>query len=84
MVVAAGLVAAAIPTSGVHAVWVACAIGCGSKAIAWLNSSGFWVVCRAGGLTEREALSTFTPLSGVVAILGLAVTLAGAWLWPGV
>ena len=84
MVVAAGVVAAAIPGSGVHAVWVACAIGCGSKALAWMNASGFWVVCRAGGLTEREALSSFTPLTGVLALAGLAATLAGAWLWPGV
>ena len=83
MVVAAGVVAAAIPGSGVHAVWVACAIGCGSKALAWMNASGFWVVCRAGGLAEREALSAFTPLTGVLALAGLAATLAGAWLWPG-
>ena len=83
MVVAAGVVAAAIPESGLHAVWVACAIGCGSKALAWMNASGFWVVCRAGGLTEREALSAFTPLTGVLALAGLAATLAGAWLWPG-
>ncbi|MFH5806630.1 GntP family permease [Alienimonas sp. DA493] len=84
MVVAAGLVAAAIPASGVHPVWVACAIGCGSKAVLWLNSSGFWVVCRAGGLTEREALATVTPLTVVMAVVGLGVTVAGAWLWPGV
>ncbi|MEM9702656.1 MAG: GntP family permease, partial [Planctomycetota bacterium] len=82
MVVAAGLVGSAIPESGVHPVWVACAIGCGSKAIAWMNSSGFWVVARAGGLTEREALATFTPLTIVLAVAGLAVTLMGAWLWP--
>ncbi len=82
MVVAAGLVAAALPGSGVHPVWAACAIGCGSKAIAWQNSSGFWVVCRAGGLTEGEALATFTPLTIVLAVVGLLVTLAGAWLWP--
>ncbi|QDT14856.1 GntP family permease [Alienimonas californiensis] len=84
MVVAAGLVAAAIPASGLHPVWVACAIGCGSKAVLWLNSSGFWVICRAGGLTEREALATVTPLTVVMAVVGLGATLTGAWLWPGV
>ena len=83
MVVAAGVVGAAVPGCGLHPVWVACAIGCGSKAVAWMNSSGFWVVSRAGGLTEREALATFTPLTGVLSLAGLAATLAGAWAWPG-
>ena len=78
MVVAAGVVGAAVPGCGVDAVWVACAIGCGSKAVAWMNSSGFWVVSRAGGLTEREALATFTPLTAVLSLAGLAATLAGA------
>ena len=83
MVVAAGVVGAAVPGCGLHPVWVACAIGCGSKAVAWMNSSGFWVVSRAGGLTEREALATFTPLTAVLSLAGLAATLAGAWAWPG-
>ena len=47
-----------------------------------MNASGFWVVCKAGGLTERQALATFTPLTGVLSAAGLAATLLGAWVWP--
>ena len=81
MVVAAGLVGGL--DAGVDPVWTACAIGGGSKAVAWMNASGFWVVGRAGGLTERETLTLFTPLTLVLAVAGLLATLAGAWLWPG-
>ena len=82
MVTAAGVVGGAVQSGAVAPVWVACAIGCGSKAVAWMNASGFWVVCKAGGLTERQALATFTPLTGVLSAAGLAATLLGAWVWP--
>ena len=82
MVTAAGVVGGAVQTGTVAPVWVACAIGCGSKAVAWMNASGFWVVCKAGGLSERQALATFTPLTCVLAVAGLAATLLGAWVWP--
>ena len=49
-----------------------------------MNASGFWVVCKAGGMTERQALATFTPLTVALAVCGLAATLLGAWVWPGV
>ena len=82
MVTAAGVVGGAVQAGPVAPVWVACAIGCGSKAVAWMNASGFWVVCKAGGLTERQALATFTPLTGVLSVAGLAATLLGARVWP--
>ena len=82
MVVAAGVVGDAAAIGAVHPVWVACAIGCGSKAVAWMNASGFWVFCKAGGLTERETLATFAPLTAVLSVAGLLATLLGAWAWP--
>ena len=35
-----------------HPVYLALAIGCGSKPIAWMNDSGFWVICQMSGMSE--------------------------------
>jgi gluconate:H+ symporter, GntP family len=63
-------------------VYLAVAIGCGSKPLSWMNDSGFWIISRLAGLTEAETLKTVTPLSGVMGLTGLIVTLIGALLFP--
>lgn len=65
-----------------HPVYLALAIGCGSKPIAWMADSGFWVICKMSGLTEGEALKTVTPLSIIMGVTGLIATMVGAWLLP--
>jgi len=67
---------------GFHPVYLALAIGCGSKPIAWMNDSGFWVICKISGMTEAEGLKYISPLSILMGFTGLAVTLAAAWLMP--
>ena len=67
---------------GYHPVYLALAIGTGSKPIAWMADSGFWVVCKMSGMTESEALKTITPMSCITGISGLAATMLGAWLFP--
>jgi len=65
-----------------HPVYLALAIGCGSKPISWMNDSGFWVVCKMSGLTEQEGLRTITPMSAVMGLVGLVVVMLLAWLLP--
>ena len=65
-----------------HSVYLALAIGCGSKPIAWMADSGFWVICKMSGMTEQEALKTVTPMSVVMGFSGLGVTLLGAFFFP--
>jgi GntP family gluconate:H+ symporter len=67
---------------GYHPVWLVMAIGCGSKIGSWMNDSGFWVVCKAGGLTEGEALRSWTMVLVTMGLLGLPVTALLAWLMP--
>jgi GntP family gluconate:H+ symporter len=69
---------------GVHPVYIALAIGCGSKPIAWMNDSGFWVITRMSGMTEKEGLKFITPLSAAMAVTGLIVVLIAAGVYPGV
>jgi GntP family gluconate:H+ symporter len=47
-----------------------------------MNDSGFWVVARMSGFTEREALQTWTVLLGVLALVGLFQVLLMSWIFP--
>ncbi|MBW3600340.1 MAG: GntP family permease, partial [Planctomycetes bacterium] len=84
MITSVGILAplAASGQLGFHPVYLAAAIGCGSKPIAWMNDSGFWVICKMSGLTEAEGLKSVTPMSIVMGLTGLAATLAGAYFFP--
>ena len=67
---------------GCHPLYLALAIGCGSKPVSWMNDSGFWVMCKMSGMTEAEGLRFITPMSILMGVTGLVVTLAGAALFP--
>jgi len=45
-------------------------IGFGAFSISWMNDSGFWVVSRLSGMTERETLRTWTVALFATAIIG--------------
>lgn len=62
--------------------YLACAIGCGSKPISWMNDSGFWVISKMSGLTEGEMLKTNTIMGLIMGTVGLLITMLGAWLLP--
>jgi GntP family gluconate:H+ symporter len=61
---------------------LALAIGCGSKPIAWMNDSGFWVITKMSGMTESEGLKYVTPMTASMGVVGLIVTLIGVKLFP--
>jgi GntP family gluconate:H+ symporter len=67
---------------GYHPVYLATAIGGGSLVCSWMNDSGFWIFAKMGGLTEVEALKSWTILLIVLAVTSLAVTMLLAVVWP--
>ena len=67
---------------GFHPVYVACAIGSGSLVGSWMNDSGFWVYKQMSGLTETEALQTWTPLLAVMGVVGYVTTQIAALIVP--
>ena len=79
MITAVGVLAGLADQLSFHPVYLAMAIGCGSKPIAWMNDSGFWVICKMSGMTETEALKTVTPMSVIMGFTGLAATVACAY-----
>jgi GntP family gluconate:H+ symporter len=56
---------------GYHPVYLVMAIGAGSKIGSWMNDSGFWVVCKMGGLTEGETFKSWTLCLVIMGCAGL-------------
>lgn len=58
---------------GFHPVYLVMMIGAGSKVGSWMNDSGFWVVCKMGGLTEGETFKSWTMCLVVMGVAGLPI-----------
>lgn len=84
MITAVGILSgfAASGDLGFHPLYLALAIGCGSKPIGWMNDSGFWVMTRMSGMTEAEGLKYITPMTAMMGLVGLLVVLAGVTWYP--
>lgn len=72
MVTAAGVMSG-ISSTGLefHPVYVALAIGCGSKIFTWMNDSAFWIVTEMCAMEEKETIRHFSFLSMVMGFSGL-------------
>ncbi|MEW4561455.1 SLC13 family permease [Bremerella sp. JC770] len=84
MITAIGIVVPVAMQIGLpfHPVYLALAIGCGSKPLPWMNDSGFWVISRMSGFTEKETLKTFTVLLTIMGVVSFLATLVFAILFP--
>ncbi len=85
MITAAAIMAALIgPGSQLpyHPIYILLSIGFGSLFISWMNDSGFWVVVRMSGFTEKEGLKTWTFLLAIIAIVGLVEVLLFSTIFP--
>ena len=84
MIIGAGLMAAITAGSPppFNPVYIATAVGSGSLMGSWMNDSGFWVFCKMGGLTEGEALRSWTPLLAVLSLGGLSTTIVLSLVMP--
>ncbi|MFT6240308.1 MAG: GntP family gluconate:H+ symporter [Akkermansiaceae bacterium] len=67
---------------GFHRVYVALAIGCGSKPLPWMNDSGFWIVSKMSGMNETETLKTFSVMLSLMGVVGFGVVWLASVLIP--
>ena len=65
-----------------HPMYIALAIGCGSKLIPWMNDSGFWQIATMTGLTTTQTLKTVSVTVSLMGCIGFGLTALGAWLFP--
>jgi gluconate:H+ symporter, GntP family len=85
MITGVGLMAAILGDgSGLdyHPLYIFLAIGFGSITLSWMNDSGFWVVQRLSGFTEKETLKTWSVLLTAISLLGLVQTLVFSKILP--
>ncbi len=65
-----------------HPLYIFLAIGFGSKMLSWMNDSGFWVVSKLSGFTEKETLQSWTLIVSTISLAGLLLTLLCATFLP--
>lgn len=84
MIIASSMMAAIVANSppDFSLVYLATAVGSGSLFGSWMNDSGFWVFAKMGGLTEGEALRSWTPALIVLSISGLFFSILFSQLMP--
>ena len=85
MITGAGLMASIIGDGSAlpyHPVYVFLSIGFGSITLSWMNDSGFWVVQKLSGFTEKEMLRTWSVLLTVISVVGVVLSFLGATLFP--
>jgi GntP family gluconate:H+ symporter len=85
MVTGVGLMAAIVGDGSTllfHPLYLFLAIGFGSMIGSWMNDSGFWVVGKLSGFTERETLKTWTVLTTFISVVGLIEVLVASYVLP--
>ena len=78
MVTSAGLIAPVVETAGYSAPLIAAitiAIASGATMFSHVNDSGFWLVNRYFGMTEKDTIRSWTVVSCIVGLIGLVVVL---------
>ena len=67
---------------GYHPVYLGMSISSGALVGSWMNDSGFWIYKQMSGLTEKEALKTWTPLLAILGVTGFVCSWIGSILVP--
>ena len=78
MITAAGLLAPVTSTQELSAMMLGLlviAISSGATILSHVNDSGFWLVSRYLGMSEKDTLRSWTMLTTIIALTGLTVTL---------
>jgi len=65
-----------------HPVYIFLAIGFGGTVLSWMNDSGFWIVGKMSGFTERETFQTWSVVFALTGVVGLIQVLIMAQLFP--
>jgi Gnt-I system low-affinity gluconate transporter len=79
MITAAGIIAPIMDHSGLHEMetaLVVLAIAAGSNILSHVNDSGFWLVGKYLGLSEKQTLGSWTIMETILSVSGFLLILA--------
>lgn len=65
-----------------NVVYIFVSIGFGAFSASWMNDSGFWVVSKLSGMTEKETLKSFTVMLMASSVFGLLICLLLSKILP--
>ena len=65
-----------------HPIYLLLAMGFGSLFISWMNDSGFWVVAKMSGMTEKQTLRSWSSMLIALSIVGLLQLLVLSYILP--
>jgi gluconate:H+ symporter, GntP family len=84
MTTTAAIVFPMFPAAGLkfHMVYLGMSISSGALVGSWMNDSGFWIYKQMSGLTEKEALKTWTPLLALLGVVGFVCSWIGSVVVP--
>lgn len=84
MIVGSGMMAAIVgdQSLGYHPVYLATSIGAGSLVGSWMNDSGFWIFAKMGGLTEAEALKSWTVMLVLLGLVSFGMSVLLSMVMP--
>ena len=77
MITAAGITAPVLTSSAIspsETAVIVIAIAAGASGFSHVNDSGFWLVGKYLGLSEKQTFRSWTLMTGIVAIMGLLVS----------
>lgn len=78
MITAAGIMSPVLPTlhlGPTHEALIVIAIASGATLLSHVNDSGFWLVGKYFGMTEKQTLQSWTIMESIIAVFGLLLTL---------
>ena len=76
MLTAAGLMVSFVEGfSQPYLALIACAIAAGATGFSHVNDSGFWMVSRYLGMTEKQTLKTWTVISTAISLVSFSIIL---------
>lgn len=84
IITTAGIMSAIISTTTLpyHPIYLFLGIGYGAMVGSWMNDSGFWIVGKLSGMTEKQTLQTWTALLAVIGIVGGIQALVFSYVLP--
>lgn len=78
MITAAGIMAPVLESFNLtvnHTALIVIAIASGATLLSHVNDSGFWLVSKYLGMTEKQTLQSWTVMESIISVLGLILTL---------
>ena len=79
MITSAGIISSILPVFKLdepHMALIVIAIASGATLLSHVNDSGFWLVNKYFGMSEKQTLQSWTIMESIIALCGLIFTLA--------